>query len=337
MPDGSMRFPDDPAATTRPLAGRAGGGRGLPARDVASSSAPPGYELLRPLGRGGCGEVHLARDTRLDRLVAIKFLLDATRADLERFRREARVTARLDNPSIVRIHELGDVDGRPFIAMQYVEGGNLASAALDATSVARAAREIAGALACAHEQGIVHRDLKPENVLLDRRGRAVVTDFGIARDLAADRDGTISREGQIVGTPALMPPEQARGEIQAVDSRSDVYGLGATLYRTLTGHAPFEGRTIVDVLHAVIHDDPPLPRSRNASIPRSLEAIVVTCMAKRREDRYQAMGEVIAVLDRFLAEGAAGSTSAPWFRHLVGTLLAGSRPLSPGAPARRAR
>ncbi|MHC5008304.1 MAG: serine/threonine-protein kinase, partial [Planctomycetota bacterium] len=133
--------------------------------------APPGYELNRCLGQGGCGVVWLAHDTRLDRPVAVKFLHDVRAADLERFRREARYTARLNDPSIVRVYELGEVDERPYIAMQYVDGGNFADAKLDTTGVARVLRDVALALKHAHAEGIVHRDIKPENILLDGEGR----------------------------------------------------------------------------------------------------------------------------------------------------------------------
>jgi predicted Ser/Thr protein kinase len=297
-------------------------------------SAPGGYRLLRLLGRGGCGEVHLARDTRLDRLVALKFLTNAAPADVERFRREARFAARLNNPSIVAVYELGEHTGRPYIAMQYVEGRNFADAALGIAAAARVVREVAEALHHAHGEGIVHRDIKPQNILVDRDGRAHLTDFGIARSLRAGAGETISVPGQIIGTPALMAPEQARGDIQAVDARSDVYALGATLFSKLAGRQPFEGDNLVDLLHAVIHGPPPLVRTHNASVPRSLEAIIVRCMQKAREDRYQTMQEVIADIDRFLSGEPVGRESAAWFRRLVGQLhgaVPAPSPEDPGA------
>ena len=162
------------------------------------------------------------------------------------------------------------------------------------------------------------------SVSADRQRRAYLTDFGIARNIYGGQGDTISQHGQIIGTPGLMPPEQARGEIQAVDARSDIYALGATLFVKLTGRYPFVATNLVDVLHAVIHEEPPLPRSINAAIPRRLEAIIVKCLQKAREARYQKIEEVIDDLDRFLAGARIGSESAAWFRRLAGNV--------PGAP-----
>ncbi|MHC4141043.1 MAG: protein kinase domain-containing protein, partial [Planctomycetota bacterium] len=288
--------------------------------------APPGYELRRCLGQGGCGVVWLAHDTRLDRPAAVKFLHDLRAADLERFRREARYTARLNDPSIVRVYELGEVEERPYIAMQYVDGENFADARLDTTGVARVLRDVALALKHAHAEGIVHRDIKPENILLDSEGRPYLTDFGIARNITGDIGDTLSTEGQVIGTPGLMPPEQARGEIQAVDARSDIYALGATLFLKLSGRYPFEAENVVDVLHAVIHDPPPMLRASNASIPRSLESIALRCMQKAREDRYQTMDEVIANLDRFVAGEPMAAESSAWLRRLVSNVTGVQEP-----------
>ncbi|MCI0650250.1 MAG: protein kinase, partial [Planctomycetes bacterium] len=247
-----------------------------------------------------------------------KFLTHARPAELERFRREARFTARLHAPAIVQVYELGEHAAQPYIAMQYIDGGSLADAGLDRTGIVRAIRTVAEALAHAHQQGIVHRDIKPANILVDRAGAAYVTDFGIARELNAARASTISQDGMLVGTPALMAPEQARGDARAVDARTDVYALGATLFTLLCGRYPFERASLVEVLYAVLHDPAPFPRSFDPTVPRALEAIVLKCLEKQRSLRYASMVDLCTALDAFLAGGAVEQEGRAWFRKLVG-------------------
>ncbi len=260
------------------------------------AAAWPAYEALRVLGSGAMGTVVLARDRELGRLVALKFLRETCAQFLERFRREARIMARLAHPAIVPVHEFRMGAPRPFLALGYVDGGNLGLARLEPRELVRTLRGIVDALAFAHAQGIVHRDVKPENVLLDRRGRAFLTDFGLALEPG---------EGKLrgpAGTPLTMSPEQVRG--RGVGPASDQFSFGATLYRQLTGEWPFRGRTLIDVLLAIEHEPPRRPRALVPALPRALESIVLRCLRKEPAERFRSMTELGVALDRFLERRA---------------------------------
>lgn len=248
------------------------------------------YALERELGRGGMAVVYLARDVRLDRPVAIKLLppeLAAHDKLRKRFMREARTAARLSHPHIVPIHSVDDVRGYVFYVMSYVDGETLAERVanrgpLPPREASRVLREVAGALAAAHGQGVVHRDVKPGNILLERgTGRAMVTDFGIARVA----DGGETAVGELLGTPEYMSPEQAAGD--AVDARSDVYSLGVVGYYLVSGQLPFTAPSIQAVLAKQLTQPPPPVASVAPGIPRSLANAIDTCLLKDPARRFQ--------------------------------------------------
>lgn len=258
------------------------------------------YLLGRELGRGGMGRVFAARDPRLDRDVALKVLRGAVgERDLELFRRESRVLAALRHPGIVELYDVGAVEGQPYYVMELVDGETLHDAVdwgrLPAREAADAVRQAAEAVAYAHGQGILHRDLKPGNLL--RSGRTVkVTDFGLAKVLQGSAPG-VSVTGVSMGTPAYMSPEQARGEWDRVDARTDVWGLGATLYHTLGGRAPFEGASVDTTLQKVLHADPAPLRG----VDRDLETICLKALDKNPAARYATAREMADDLRRWLA------------------------------------
>ena len=248
------------------------------------------YSLERELGRGGMGIVYLAREVRLDRPVAIKLLPPelATHAPLrDRFQREARLAARLSHPHIVPIHSVDEVDRFVFYVMAYVRGETLAQriahrGPLAAAEAARVLREVAWALAHAHAAGVVHRDVKPENILLEEgSGRALVTDFGIARQVQTSGPTGI---GEALGTPDFMSPEQASGE--EVDPRSDVYSLGVVGFYTLAGRLPFSGPTAAARMAQHLTQPPPALPTVVPGVPKSLAGVIARCLAKERASRY---------------------------------------------------
>ena len=245
----------------------------LPNADAAAPAQLADYALIRELGRGGMGVVYLARQAGLNRLVCVKLLLSgpwAGEAEVQRFLREAEAAASLRHPNIVGIHELGQVDGRHFFAMEYVEGHTLAELVRDGPLPAERAagyvREIAEAVEHAHRQGVLHRDLKPSNVLIDADDRPRITDFGLARRLDAPPGGSLTTTGAIVGTPAYMPPEQSAPASGAIGPRSDVYAMGAVLYELITGRPPFRGETPLDTLVQVRTIEPVRPGLLNPRV-----------------------------------------------------------------------
>ncbi|MDE0867097.1 MAG: serine/threonine-protein kinase [Rubripirellula sp.] len=265
----------------------------------------PGYEMLGKIGTGGMGVVYKARQTKLDRVVAIKTMrggLSATQKDIDRFQTEAESAAKLLHPGIVAIHEVGEVDGRHFFSMDFVEGQNLDELIRDTSlSGERAARylnSIAESIEVAHGHGILHRDLKPSNVLIDSSDRPRISDFGLAKRIASDSKHTAT--GQIIGTPSYMPPEQAIGDNENVGCRSDVYALGGLLYAMLTGRPPFRADSSVATVMQVINDEPVPPRRLNSGIDQDLETICLKCLEKDPRVRYETAAEVANECQRFL-------------------------------------
>ena len=245
-------------------------GRGLPI--VA------GYEIEDELGRGGMGVVYKARHIRLNRTCALKMILAGLHAGPEvvaRFVTEAEAIARLEHPSIVRIHHIGDADGLPFLELEYVSGGSL-DQQLDGTPwtakrAARHAEQVATAIAEAHRRGIVHRDLKPSNVLLAADGTPKVGDFGLAKIL--DSQSALTRSESVMGSPSYMAPEQAQGQAKQAGTAVDVYAVGAILYELLTGRPPFRGTTVLETLEQVKTTEPVPPSRLVPGVPRDIETI----------------------------------------------------------------
>jgi formylglycine-generating enzyme required for sulfatase activity len=282
--------------------------------------AVTGYEVLGELGRGGMGVVYKAKQLSLKRIVALKMLLASSfpgsRA-LARFHTEAEAVARLQHANIVHIYDIGDQDGCPFIAMEFVDGGSLRQRLTAALPSPRQAAEmllpLVRAMHHAHSRGIVHRDLKPANVLLTADGTLKITDFGLAKQL--DDQARQTESGAIVGTPAYMAPEQAQGQVKEIGPTTDVYALGAILYEMLTGVPPFDAETTLDVLMKVVTEEPAPPSRLRPGVPADLEAICLKCLAKRPALRYANAALLADDLERFLAGkpilARGASTQAP--------------------------
>jgi WD40 repeat protein len=310
---GVTREAPDLPATTPPTAqagSRAGGSTVVdgPSPEPAPR-LPAGYEPMGVLGRGGMGVVYRVRNRRLNRIEALKVIrpdwlegLDPNdrRDVIERFEDEARTAGRLDHSNIVRVFEVGRLDGVPYYSMQLVPGASLAdllhAGPLPGKKAAECLRSAAEAVAHAHGREVIHRDLKPSNVLIDEQGQAYVVDFGLAKCVAGTDHQT--RTNALVGTLPYMAPEQAK-DASRVTPASDVYGLGATLYHAVTGRPPFQGASPTETLEQLLHQEPVPPRQLNAAIDRDLETIVLRCLQKEPGRRYAAAQDLADDLGRY--------------------------------------
>jgi WD40 repeat protein len=314
--------PDEPCAVGR-------GGRPGHEESPADEPMVPGYQVLEVLGQGGMGVVYKASQVRLNRLVALKMIRTGGLVhsrELDRFRREAEAVAQLQHPNIVQIYEVGESARRPFLALEYVDGGSLDECLSGFPQPARAAAQLVETLAramhYAHERGIVHRDLKPANVLLGgsrpllvgrraEKARSAVlvnapdsvipkiTDFGLAKLLDSDVAGP-TRTGDVLGTPSYMAPEQATGKPGVTGATTDVYGLGTIMYELLTGHPPFRAESALETLMLVRTAEPVSPRRLQLNCPRDLETICLKCLEKEQHKRYPSAVALAEDLRRFL-------------------------------------
>jgi predicted Ser/Thr protein kinase len=269
----------------------------------------PGYQLIERIGKGSMGIVYKARQTSVDRIVAVKVLLDSlaqNREFIKRFDREAKIAAKLAHNNVVNAIDAGEVDGRYYFVMEYIEGATVKdelekNKVFDEKAAIKIVLAVAEALQHAHHRGLIHRDIKPENIILMPDGNVKLADLGLAR-LTADEKWAMSEAGMAIGTPYYISPEQVRGQVD-VDIRADIYSLGATFYHMVTGQVPYAGETPTEVMRKHVDKNVPLvpPDHINTNLSSGLGEVIETMMAKNREDRYRNPDDLILDLKCLLA------------------------------------
>src|SRR5271169_1837473 len=266
------------------------------------------YKILEKLGEGGMGVVYKAEDTKLDRMVALKFLperLNASEQDKARFIQEAKAASAINHPNICTIHSIEEHDGQLFIVMEFVDGETLRKKepSIGFKQAIDIGIQIADGLAAAHEKGIVHRDIKPENIMIRKDGIAQVMDFGLAKLRASGSKITrLTKEGSTVGTAGYMSPEQVQG--QETDQRSDIFSYGVLLYELLTGQLPFKGVHETAVAYEIVNVDPPPMSVVKPEIDQSLDAVVFECLEKDVNERAQSIKQISVDLKRYKRESS---------------------------------
>jgi len=292
------------------------------------------YRIIRQIGKGAMGRVFLAKDPDLDRIVAIKTMIsgeDASEKSIARFTAEARSAGKLKHPSIVSVHEIGHIGSTHFMVMDFIEGKTLESiiqqGKLKPRRTAEIIRDTAYALQYAHEHGVIHRDIKPANIIISRNGTVHLTDFGLARNL--ESDSSLTKSGEVMGTPVYLNPEQAEGRSKKVDPRSDIYSLGAVLYEMLTGAPPVTGDNLMQIIIQVMDKYPAMPSKLNSKIHRDIEIICMKALSKEPKRRYQTASQFGDDLDRFIAGEAISARPASFLykatrhirKHSISTAL----------------
>ncbi|HLE63661.1 MAG TPA: serine/threonine-protein kinase [Pyrinomonadaceae bacterium] len=305
---------------------------------IAAGTRLGRYEIRSQIGSGGMGDVYLAKDTMLERTVALKMLRAEVASDEERMRRfvqEAKAAAALNHPNIAHIYDIGEVDGAKFMTMEFIDGDTLRAKIhrdkSDLKTLLQYLIQVGRGLAKAHEAGIVHRDLKPDNIMITADGYAKVLDFGLAKLVEPKQNSSFvsaeidtllisapqhSTPGMVLGTLGYMSPEQAQGKIRKIDHRSDIFSFGCLIYEAATRHRPFEADSAVDTLHKIVYEPARPIRDFNPVAPPSLQRIVRRCLGKERDERFQNITDVVLELEDVIQEvESAPSTSQPRVAH----------------------